>query len=454
LADSAHSGAGPGGRSKTVRRLSISEEHPVALANRLAARFELPGPVEAHDFPGKGNINRLTFAIESFGGGQRRRYLLQQINQQVFHRPRSVMAAMIACIEAQRGNIRAGRLQPGEIWEPVTLIPTRAGVPYLEVQDRRGYGCWRLMVHIEGTRTYKSLGEIADPAARLHTAEQAGRGLALFGTLSAGIDVDQLSSPLPGYRDARVYYDQMLSVLAGHRTLEAAAALLPADPEVRAATQQHFLLHLPEDERRRRQENSEVRAFIDLLRAHEEHALLLSREMAAGRIRRAAIHGDTKLENFLFDEASGQVKALVDLDTILPHSWLADWGDMVRSMCNVAGEKEPDRERIQVDMAIYRAVAAGFLRSARNVTARELELLVDSVEAVTLELGMRFLTDYLRGDSYFKLGPADPPDLNRIRGLGQLTLYQRLRAVSADTRRCVDDLRRQFQVTPIEGGLA
>jgi hypothetical protein len=98
-------------------------------------------------------------------------------------------------------------------------------------------------------------------------------------------------------------------------------------------------------------------------------------------------------------------------------------------------------------MEIYRAVATGFLRSARNVTQRELELLVDSVEAVALELGMRFLTDYLRGDSYFKLGPADPPDLNKIRGLGQLALFERLRAVADQARGCVEGLRRQLGVS-------
>jgi hypothetical protein len=99
--------------AKAVRRLSISEEHSVALASRIASHFDLAAPLEAHDFPGKGNINRLTFAIESFGGGARRSYLLQQINQQVFTRPRSVMAAMVACIEAQRRNLAAGGCSRG-----------------------------------------------------------------------------------------------------------------------------------------------------------------------------------------------------------------------------------------------------------------------------------------------------------------------------------------------------
>ena len=103
-------------------------------------------------------------------------------------------------------------------------------------------------------------------------------------------------------------------------------------------------MHLPDEELRRRREHPEVRPYLELLREQEDHALLLVREMAAGRIRRTAIHGDTKLENFLFDDRTGQVKALVDLDTIMPHTWLADWGDMVRSLCNVAGEKEPDRD--------------------------------------------------------------------------------------------------------------
>ena len=164
--------------------------------------------------------------------------------------------------------------------------------------------------------------------------------------------------------------------------------------------------------------------------------------MEAGTIRRVAIHGDTKLENFLFDAETSLVKSLVDLDTIMPHTWLCDWGDMLRSLVNVAGEKETNLDAVRVDAAIYDAVARGFLEIAQEVTPAEVARMVDAVEVITLELGVRFLTDYLRGDSYFKLSPADPPDLNKQRALVQLTLFERLRDHGDAARRTIESLTR------------
>ena len=307
----------------------------------VAPRPALPlGRFAGSEFPDTRKMNHQTFAVDDQAPGRRRRFLLQRINEDVFTRPRSVMAAMLACLEAQRTNLARGRLQRGEQWEPVTLVPTRHGEPYLEIDEGPGAGCWRLMVRIENAVSYKSLGEITDPAQRLMTAEQAGAGLALFGNLSEGIDFSTLSSALPGYRDTRFYYDQLLSVLAGSRTLAQAEAFLPADPEVRRATERHFLVHLPTGEYRRRLDDPEVRPFLELLRENEDAAMLLTNELSAGRIRSSVIHGDTKLENFLFDAPSRRVRSLIDLDTIMAHTWLSDWGDMVRSFCNIAGEKE------------------------------------------------------------------------------------------------------------------
>jgi hypothetical protein len=437
-----HSGFGASG--KAVRSLSISEEYPVAQASRLASRFRLSSPVEAYDFPEKGNINQHTYLVLAGRAGSRAEYLLQRINQQVFTRPRSVMSAMLACINAQRDCLERGALRAGEEWETITLVPTTSGDPYLEVNDRRGYSCWRLMVKIPESRTFKSLGEIADPSERLRIAEEAGSGLAMYSSFTSEMDTTGLASPLPGYRDTRVYYSQFHSVLAGSRTLDEASRYLPEDPVVRQSTELHFLLHIPPEEFRRRMDDGEVRRFVALVLEQEEFGMTLLREMASGRIRRLAIHGDTKLDNFLFSTRTGKVKALIDLDTIMPHTWLADWGDMVRSLVNVAGEKEPDLAKVRVNMDIFRAVARGFLRSARSTTPHEVSRMVDAVRIIALELGLRFLCDYLRGDSYFRLGPADPPDLNRTRGMVQLTLFERLSENADAAEKCIEALRGEF----------
>jgi hypothetical protein len=260
---------------------------------------------------------------------------------------------------------------------------------------------------------------------------------------------DDLENPLPGYRDTCLYYDQLRSILAGHRTPGQAGGLLPADPTVRHSTEEHFLVHLEGPEYRRRVDDPEFRSWIDLVRSEETFGVTLLEGMSSGRIRRLAIHGDTKLDNFLFSTRTGRVKALVDLDTIMPHSWLADWGDMVRSLVNVAGEKERDLSRVRVDMDAYRAVARGFLSTAQEVTPAEVDLMADAPQIIALELGLRFLTDYLRGDSYFRLGPADPPDLNRVRAMVQLALFRCLRERADEVRRFIEDLRAEFPAPPI-----
>jgi Ser/Thr protein kinase RdoA (MazF antagonist) len=163
--------------------------------------------------------------------------------------------------------------------------------------------------------------------------------------------------------------------------------------------------------------------------------------MESGRIRRMAIHGDTKLDNFLFCTRTGKVKALVDLDTIMPHTWLADWGDMVRSLCNVAGEKETNLDCVDADLDVYRAVARGFLTCAQRVTPHEVDLMADAVEIIALELGVRYLADYLRGDTYFSVGESDPPDLNRTRAMVQLALFERLQHHRLAADRCIGALR-------------
>jgi hypothetical protein len=423
----------------------VSEEYPTAMAARIVSHFELPFPVEAYDFPEKGNINQHTFLIQAGTDVPPAEYLLQRINQQVFARPERVMAAVVACLEAQAQGIKKHPQGCDLDWETITLVPTRSGEPYLISDNQRSTTFWRLMVKIPDCRTYKSLSEIENREKQISVAEEAGRGLAVFGDLTSSMDITHLENPLPGYRDTRGYYNQLQSVLASNRTLEEAAPLLPEDPVLRNSTEQHFLVHASEEEHRKRMADPELQRFIQLALENKEYALRLLRAMEAGRIRTVAIHGDTKLDNFLFSTVSGCAKALVDLDTIMPHSWLADWGDMVRSLSNLAGEKERDLSKVQVDTEIFDALARGFLTTARKITREEIDLMVSAVEILALELGVRFLADFLRGDNYFGLGPTDLPDLNKRRAMVQLTLFERLQEKAPQLLHTIDQLWRQTQ---------
>jgi hypothetical protein len=408
-------------KENTISRTELEQ------ARIITSFFDIPEPFEAHDFSGKGNINRRTYLISAGGSNSATQYLLQQLNPVVFAQPHAVMDAMVSCINAQKKALLDGIVHDEE-WEIMQLIPTRSGKPYLERPGTSGTECWRMMIRIGNALVFRSLREIADPSIRIRVAEEAGRGLAIFGALTAGMDASQIGCPLPGYRDTELYYNQLISVLADARIRSESEAYLPSDPFVREMTEQHFLVHADRAEYRRRREDPVLRRAVGLALEQKSFGLMLSTKMKSGELKKVVVHGDTKLDNFLFSSSTGRVKALVDLDTIMPHTWLSDWGDMARSLVNIAGERETDLEKIQVDENIFLALASGFLSSARHLDSREVELMVDAAEILALELGVRFLTDYLRGDSYFKLEPGEPPDLNKTRAIVQFCLFERLRS--------------------------
>lgn len=387
-----------------------------ASVEDVARRFQLPEPIEVAPFPERGNINLHTYLVVADGD----EFLLQKVNMDVFAMPHRVMSAMLASIEAQAEALEAGK--GDSAWEPIRLVPTRDGAPYL---DEAGE-VWRMMVKIPQATSYKSLGAVGDRSEQLRLAEEIGRGLAIYSDLTASIDPSTVEGSLPGYRDTALYYAQFHSVMAGHRFLDQIGGVLPKDPIVCASTERHFLVAASHDEFVARTSDPELVPFIELVREREPSALGLWSALNEGRIRHTLIHGDTKIENFLFCANTGRVKSLVDLDTIMPFTWLADWGDLLRSMVNVAGEKERALAKIDVDLDVYGAVVRGFLSAATEVTEAEVGMMVAAVEAITLELGLRFLADYLRGDTYFQLGEGDPGDLNKVRAMVQLRLYQRL----------------------------
>ncbi|MHB8637088.1 MAG: phosphotransferase [Fimbriimonadaceae bacterium] len=385
----------------------------------VARQFQIAGAVVVAPFPGRGNINLHTYSVLASG----REYLLQKVNSEVFTMPYRVMTTMIASINAQLAGMAQGLCD--ELWEAIELIPTRDEQPFLDLTDEHGRSVWRLMVLIPKAASFKSLADVGDREDQLALAHEVGRGLAIYADLTASIDHTNLPGSLPGYRDTAHYYRMFHAVTNECRTELEAEPFMPESEELRANTAKLFLVSADEDEFRARLNDPQLRPYIDLVRREERGAMALWDAVRSGKIRPSVIHGDPKIENFLFCSSTLRVKALVDLDTIMPFTWLADWGDMVRSLVNVAGERERDLDKVKIDCDVFEAVAKGFLATAKILTDEEAELLVPAILILTLELGIRFLTDYLRGDVYFSLTAEDPSDLNRTRALVQLALYER-----------------------------
>jgi hypothetical protein len=389
---------------------------------KIADMFRIEPVINSEEYPGKGNINFHTYAVHCTAGHE---YLLQCINGAVFKKPERVMKSMVAWIAAQVEALEAATPRGGEEWEPITLVPSESGPLWVDLPDETGKSVWRLMRLIPEVDCWKSLDD-AGPEKTRNIASEMGIGLALGADFARLVDLDGLSTSLPGYRDTKGYYQQLHSVLAGSQTEEEAAPFVTEDPEVRESTEALHRLAIPADEARRRREDPELAPFIELALRWEERAKSLQEGVKSGVLSRTAIHGDTKIENFLFCRHTGKVKSLVDLDTIMPYTWLADWGDMVRSLVNVAGEKETDLTKIQVNKEVFRWTAEGFLATTRHTTRAERDMMVTAPQAIALELGVRFLADYLRGDSYFMLSEKDPRNLNKTRAMVQLTLFKRM----------------------------
>jgi hypothetical protein len=380
----------------------------------IVSQFQVDVPIQLDDFPEKGNINLHTYWLKDSSNTE---YLLQKVNSNVFTRPYRVMDSMMASISAQNKGLE---VHP-EDWVPITLVPTRFDSNYLDISDEHGWSVWRLMHRIPDVVTFKSLGAVSADK-RDHVAFQVGRGLALYSELTASMPAN-LASPLPGYRHTDIYFMQLDAVLAGVRGPHQAIKFLPEDEELQEATGLHFMVHLSPEEAEARREA--VEPWVDFLMEHRGKAMILHNSLQSGLVRKGMIHGDTKIENFLFCKDTYNVKSLIDLDTIVPGTWLSDWGDMVRSLVNVAGETEEDLANVVVCRETYETVTRGFLSAAGNIPPQELSLMVDAVISITLELGARFLADYLRGDTYFGVTEGHR-DLNLTRAAVQLSLAQSL----------------------------
>ncbi len=316
----------------------------------LNAYFKaLPGYCEPY---GNGHINDTFLVVAD------RRYILQRINTDIFSNPEALMKN-IAGVTAHIRNKAA--LTGGDAERStLVIIPTLDGNIFF--RDSTG-GCWRLYEFIERTVTREKVENIND-------FYSCGEAFGKFQQLLSDYPAHELYESIANFHNTPCRYENLM------RAIE-------------------------KDDCSRL---GQVRPEVEFVREREQFCRTLEEAHKTGKLPLRVTHNDTKLNNILFDEQTGAPVCVIDLDTVMPGYSVNDFGDSIRFGANTAAEDETDLAKVGLDLGLFEAYAKGFLKGCNgSLTDTETDLLPIGAIMMTLECGMRFLTDYLEGDVYFKI---------------------------------------------------
>ncbi|MBG7609169.1 MAG: phosphotransferase [Verrucomicrobia bacterium] len=333
--------------------------------SEIAARFILPGPVVHHEEITSGLINT-TYAITCKSGSSEKRYILQSINSKVFPEPEKVMENIFHV------TAHIGAMDPGT--EQLRLIPIHEERSWLTLPN---HTIWRCYPYLEDTESFNKIDSL----------DLAFRSAAAFGRFQeklSDLDPSSMHETIRDFHNTPVYFAKF-------------EAAVDKDSHDRLAS---------------------CREDCEFIVSQKE---LTSRLLDAGLPTRIT-HNDTKISNILFPADESKPPIVIDLDTVMPGLALFDYGDLIRSAASTADENETDLTKIRLDSELAKALEAGYLSTAAKfLTPEEKALLPDSVKVITLELAIRFLTDYLNGDAYFRI---NYPGHNLDRARNQLHLLK------------------------------
>ncbi len=317
---------------------------------------------------GGGHINDTLLGVYQTPTGPAR-FIHQRINHNVFKQPEKVMENIQRVTRYARERIRASGGNPDR--ETLTLVPAEDGRSYYQAPDG---SYWRTYTFIDGARTY-------DIAQNLEQVYHAARAFGNFQKLLDDLPGERLHETIPSFHHTRRRFDAFVQALDN-------------DPVNRAYG---------------------VKAEIDFILQREKDASIVMDLLAQGKLPERVTHNDTKLNNVLIDDQTGEGICVIDLDTMMPGSALYDFGDLVRMGTATAAEDERDLSRVGVDLQLFGELARGYLDSTRDfLTSTELDLLVFGGRLITYEQAIRFLGDYLNGDVYYKIHRPDH-NLDRAR---------------------------------------
>jgi len=331
--------------------------------------YNFEGTLESCKPYGSGHINDTYLLTFNTSHPKPCNVVLQRINKNVFTKPVEVMENILGVTSYLREQI----MKEGGDWERETLsvIPTASGKPYY-IDSEGEY--WRVYNYISDATSYNQVEKPED-------FYESGVAFGHFQRLLADYPAHTLHETIPGFHDTKARFLKFKEVV--ERDVCGRVALV--QPEI------DFVLE--------RQEVAEI--FGELLEG--------------GEIPLRVTHNDTKLNNVMIDNKTGKAICVVDLDTVMPGLAMNDFGDSIRFGASTGTEDEQDLSKISCDLELFKCYARGFMKGCNgSLTQKEIELLPMGAKVMTFECGMRFLTDYLEGDQYFKSYREDQ-NLDRCR---------------------------------------
>ncbi len=361
----------------------------------IASAFQIQGDLVPAEPFGTGHIND-SYALAFDHAGRRARFLLQRINHEIFTDVPALMSNIGRVCTHVRSRLAAQGVRDLDR-RVLTPIPTREGS--LFHRDSTG-SFWRIFTLIEGARGYER-------AASPQQAYTAARAFGAFQRLLSDLPGDRLAETIPNF----------------HHTPTRYAAFDEAVKQDRFARVAHA--------------RREVEWFLE----HRELGATLIRMRDNGLAPQRVTHNDTKLNNVLIDDLTHEAICVVDLDTVMPGLSLYDFGDLVRTATSPTAEDEKDITKVDMQMPLFDALARGYLDETRSfLTPAEVENLPVAGMVITLTIGLRFLTDFLQGDTYYK---THRPGHNLDRCRTQIALVDSMKRQEALMRDCVAAIMRR-----------
>ena len=318
-------------------------EHELAILRQFCLDAE---PASCTPY-GCGHINR-TYLVATAGG---RCYILQKINHHTFRD----VAGLMENIELVTEHLRRKSPDPRSV---LTLIRTKDGKSYLEADD----GYWRVFRFVVDSICLQQPESDAD-------FYESAVGFGTFQQLLSDFPAEKLHETIPNFHNTPDRYR------AFHETLT-------RDPMHRAA---------------------QVQPEIEFALARQAEMAALQNALDAGELPLRVTHNDTKLNNVLFDAKTRKALCIIDLDTVMPGSALYDYGDSIRFGAATAAEDERELDKMEMSLERFRVFTRGYVRACPGLTQKELELLPLGAKVMTMECGVRFLTDHIDGDNYFSI---------------------------------------------------